>query len=61
MMLSSSTASTRPGDEIGVRMHVVVVRDGNHAEAVARVEQNLIGRRGAERGDALAAQIGERR
>ncbi len=41
-------------------MHVIVVRHGGDAVRALGVEQQVVGHRAAERGDALAFQIGER-
>ena len=46
--------------QIGVRMHVVVVRHGREAVLPLGAQQDLVGDRAAERADRLAAQVGER-
>jgi hypothetical protein len=56
---SSSTASDAPGGEVGVRVHVVVVRHRHEAGAPLGVEQDVVGQRRAERGHAAAGEVVE--
>ena len=49
-----------PERQIAVRMHVIVVRHRHHAALGLRGEEDFVRDRAAQRGDAPAAEIGER-
>ena len=46
--------------QIGVGMHVIVVRHRLHAATALGTQKDVVCDRAAERGDLVAAQIGER-